>query len=504
MLDGSTKASKHAHFVTPPWTEESEEWQRLDQRLPLDHPARQIVRAVASLDLQALWDSYYGVGKKALPPDRLLCLVLYELRIQRPSPAQWARDARECEPVRWLLFGLEPSRARLYEFRDRLSPFLRAWNAQVVRQAVEEERTPAKRVALDSSSVAAQASRRQFFNAERLEKRQAVLEEQLRTGRKGPLPSPWPYWLARTVRGLREQKRRYRRAAEILAERQAANAARPASKRKPAEKVLVSSADPEAILTRDKFNVFRPLYTVQLLRDIDSSWILDYDVVTQNNENGIVEGMLARLIRDLGRTPTALLVDSGYVSLRSLQFCQRSQITLYGSFQENDYSAHNGKRPQQNQYTELPKSAFRWLPAEQCYECPEGQRLFFEKTITQRRLDHTIQLSIYQCAPEHCQSCPRGSTCTKTPQKGRSVSRLENEELLDELQARMSTTEGKQLYKRRKQSVEQNYADMKEHRGLRRYHARGLLRATTETALLVLTHNLFQLTSQPPKPSPPS
>ena len=48
----------------------------------------------------------------------MLKLVLYEMHNKRPSPAQWARDVRESEPVRWLLFGLKASRARLYDFRD--------------------------------------------------------------------------------------------------------------------------------------------------------------------------------------------------------------------------------------------------------------------------------------------------------------------------------------------------------------------------------------------------
>src|SRR6266436_2775347 len=85
---------------------------------------------VGMLDLDRLVASYLGVGKQALRPDLLLRMMLYEVHSKRPSPAQWTRDARESEPVRWLLFGMEPSRARLYDFRDRIAPFLEAWNAQ--------------------------------------------------------------------------------------------------------------------------------------------------------------------------------------------------------------------------------------------------------------------------------------------------------------------------------------------------------------------------------------
>ncbi|MBL7042224.1 MAG: transposase [Pirellulaceae bacterium] len=54
-----------------------------------------------------------------------------------------------------------------------------------------------------------------------------------------------------------------------------------------------------------------------------------------------------------------------------------------------------------------------------------------------------------------------------------------------------ATEEAKQLYKRRKKTVELSFADIKEHRGLRRFPRRGLTRATTQVGLAVLVHNLL-------------
>src|SRR3989442_260607 len=127
MVKGVAHGDKLEHFAPTPWTGESEAWQALDQRLPGGHLARQVDAAVEMLDLSPLFDSYLGVGKSALRPDLLLKLVIYEMHNHRPSPAQWTRDVRESGPVRWLLFGMEPSRARLYDFRDRVAPFLVEW-----------------------------------------------------------------------------------------------------------------------------------------------------------------------------------------------------------------------------------------------------------------------------------------------------------------------------------------------------------------------------------------
>jgi transposase len=493
MVKGVTAGGKLEGFAPTPWTTESAEWQAVDQRLPADHLARRVVRAVEMLDLTPLVDSYLGVGKKALRPDLLLMLVLYELHSNRPSPAQWAGDARDSDALRWLLFGMEPSRSRLYDFRDRLAPLLPAWHAQVLHQAVEQKLTTGQRTALDSSSVAAHAARRNLLNEERLGQRREAIDDRLARLEGGETLPAGPHWLGRTADGLRRQKQRYQQAAKVLRERLAANAQRRACDRKPRDKVLVSPSDPEAVLARDKLGVFRPLYNVQLVRDLDSPLVLSYDVLAQRNDNGVLEPLVERMADHVGRKPGELLVDAGYISLQHLEFCAAAGITLYGPCQENDFTAATGKKPQSNQHTELPKSAFCWLADEQTFQCPEGHRLRFTKQITQGRAEGTVTLDIYTCPPQHCLNCPRQAACTRTPRKGRSVSRMHNEELLDTLRARMQTDEARRLYRLRSRTVELNYADLKEHRGLRRFHARGRPRVANEVGLLVLTHNLLCL-----------
>lgn len=68
---------------------------------------------------------------------------------------------------------------------------------------------------------------------------------------------------------------------------------------------------------------------------------------------------------------------------------------------------------------------------------------------------------------------------------------MKNEEWLDALRTRMQTHEAKRLYKLRSRTVERCFADMKEHRGLRRFHGRGPRRVAAEVGALVLAHNLL-------------
>ena len=65
--------------------------------------------------------------------------------------------------------------------------------------------------------------------------------------------------------------------------------------------------------------------------------------------------------------------------------------------------------------------------------------------------------------------------------------------MIEELRERMATAEAKVLYRRRRETVERGFADLKHHRELRQFHGRGLERASTELGLLVLAHNLMVL-----------
>jgi hypothetical protein len=71
------------------------------------------------------------------------------------------------------------------------------------------------------------------------------------------------------------------------------------------------------------------------------------------------------------------------------------------------------------------------------------------------------------------------------------VQRSEYEELIEAHRAWMETAEAKAGYRLRGQTIEIVFADVKEHRGLRRFSGHGLARVRTEFALEVLLHNLL-------------
>ena len=87
--------------------------------------------------------------------------------------------------------------------------------------------------------------------------------------------------MAKTPRSRTVQCERYLQAQEHLARLQAANQHDSPSERRAPDKIVVSTGDPEAALGVDKDHVLRPLYTMQTVRDVDTPFILSYDVFAQ-------------------------------------------------------------------------------------------------------------------------------------------------------------------------------------------------------------------------------
>jgi hypothetical protein len=500
MVGCTTRPRKRpaVRFAEPPWNELSDDWQTRDQQVPPNHPARQIVEAMKQLDLTPLFALYFGVGVPPIRPDLMLTVVLIEIHCGRPCPSQWFRDAKENIVLQWAGFGIQPSRTAWYDFADRIAPLLDGWNTTVLQLARQRGVTRAERMSLDGTAVAANASRHRLVNEATVERRLTELESACQSDDVGQPPANLPAWMAKHPDTRQEQQKRYRRARERLTELHAVNNRQDRKRRRKADKIVVSTSDPEAALGRDKCHVFRPLYNVQLVRDLDSQLCLAYNVFAQPTDAGTFGPMLERIAHFTGVKPKAMLVDAGYVTACNLAIGEGAGITLYGPWQENDFSRKKkpGAKPRP-----LGKENFTWVAEANEYRCPEGHPMPSIGRQKRRQSGGQVNvMSIYGCSPVHCRACPRQAACCSNPDRGRSVKRSEHESLVEAHRARMATAEAKDLYRRRSQTVELGFADFKQHRSLRQFSGRGPARAQRQVALTVLAHNLL-VVHRAPQPS---
>lgn len=422
----------------------------------------------------------------------MLKIVLFEYLEGRTSPAQWYRDASEHDALKWLGRGIQPSRTAWYDFRDRMDQVIVDLNDQLIRSAVDANLACPEEAALDGTTYRSNASRRQAFNQQRLQKRREILVAAIAEDDRGESAvTPQPQWLPKTPRGRCELLGRIETAQQVLEGRLQENREKPKDRRREVKNIVVSCTDPVAPFARDKQKVFCFLYTAQVLVDSDSLLILDYSLAPENTDVGTMAPIIDRTQKRIGGTLKRISADAGYSSLLDLMDCVERNIDLIAPVQENSFSTERkrGRGAQQ-----ISKDQFQWRDADQTYQCPGGHRLVHQTQQTlPRHRGRQVIYHHYRCPPQFCTACPLRDRCTTNPAKGRVVKRLEREELLDDQRKKMQREDAKTIYRKRSQTVERSFADAKGHRTFCKFHGRGLPRARAEVGLLVLAQNILNL-----------
>ena len=433
-------------------------------------------------------EAYRGSGSEPYDPVALLKMVLYQYLKGNQSPAAWYHEAKFNEAMKWLGRGYVPARRTWYDFRDRAGKFIEQVHEQIVARAVDQG-IDATIGVQDGTAVAACASRHRTVNRSTLNKR----IEELSAILQGEFDNEVPKWVPTTDSGRLDLAERMNKAAEVLAERIAANAAKPSDKRKDPEKIQVSVSDPDAPLGRDKLKVFRPLYTVQYVVAPVSYLTLSYGCDAKATDAGTLARMIDKTQKAVGGQLKTMLADAAYCSIVDLQDCREREVELLAPVQANAFT-ESKKANKAGANQQIPRADFKWDEAEQCYRCPQGHRLKYQdRTRKQRHSGRQLWEYRYRCDAAHCGACPLAAKCLRPTAKCRTIKKLEGQELLDAQRAKMADPKIQQRYRLRGQTVELAFADSKGNRRLQCFHGRGLARARAETGLMVVAQNLIRL-----------
>ena len=417
----------------------------------------------------------------------MLKMVVYQYLRGNQSPATWYDEAKLNKAMQWLGRGYEPARRTWYDFRDRAGKFVERVHHQIIHRALDEGILDPSVGVQDGTAVAACASRHRMVNRPTLEKR----TEQLEAIIDGSCNEEVPKWVPPTDSGKQDLADRMQQASEVLAKRIEQNANRPSGKRKDPDKIQVSLSDPPAPLGRDKLNVFRPLYTVQYVVAPQSHLIMAYCCERSVTDVGTLAPMIDKTQEVVNGRLRVMLADAAYCSIIDLQDCLARNIELLAPVQSNSFTESKKKKTEPRQFS---REEFRWDDSEQCYFCPQGQRLDYKgRCRKSRHSGRTLWESRYRCSPEHCGKCPLASQCLREGASARTIKRLEGQDLLAAQREKMASEEVQSRYRLRGQTVELAYADSKGNRKLTGFHGRGPDRARTETGLMVIAQNLRRL-----------
>ena len=129
------------------------------------------------------------------------------------------------------------------------------------------------------------------------------------------------------------------------------------------------------------------------------------------------------------------------------------------------------------------KQDFVYLPEEDVYRCPAGEKLKYSFTAE----EHGQKLHRYTTSA--CRGCAIKDRCTTG--KERRITRWEHEHVLEAVQRRLD--ENPQAMRQRRETVEHPFGTLKMRMGATHFLMKRLPKVATEMALHVLAYNLTRV-----------
>ena len=164
-------------------------------------------------------------------------------------------------------------------------------------------------------------------------------------------------------------------------------------------------------------------------------------------------------------------LDSGYDTLDIKKYFEKEGI--FGVIQYRSYG--QGK-------TEIRKYKFKYIKEEDLYVCPQTGVI-----LPYRNIDKNGYKLYYD--RKQCDICPLKEKCCGKA-KFRTIRRLICEEVNERARQRRTSPEGKELFKKRKTTVERSFGDSKQNHGYRYTLFKGVEKNQNYTHLICAAQNM--------------
>src|SRR5271165_6983714 len=404
-------------------------------------------------------------GRPAYAPADLLKLYIYGyLNRVRSSRRLEAETHRNIEVI-WLLRHLKPDFKRIADFRrDNRNAF-----RQVLREFVllcrQLDLFGRELLAVDGTRIKAvnnkdrnftRASLTQFIKAadaklddylQRLDKSDAT-----ESGKDGSRVKN----LAEKIAAIQERRERHK---EMLAELDQTGESQ------------ISLTDPDSRAMAAHTHVAVG-YNVQVAVDAKHKLIVEQQVTNQVVDMGLLTQTAEPAKEVLGVERIAVVADKGYFKIEDIEACEKAGIEPYVPRPQRGPSVKAGL---------FRKDEFKYDADSDSVLCPGGRRLHpYSSSLLRglKKVNYTNKLA--------CDDCAIRSRCTGG--RFRTVSRLENEAVLDRMQARLA--QRPDILDRRRESVEHPFGTIKQWMNQGAFLMRGLEKVRAEFSLTALAYNL--------------
>lgn len=453
--------------------------ERLDDYIGEDNPVRAVDAFVDALDLGGLgFDRVVpeATGRPGYHPSTLLKIYIYGYLNQVQSSRRLERECQRNIELVWLTRRLMPDFKTIADFRKDYAEAIQGVCRQFVELCRRLNLLNHASVAIDGSKFKAVNGRDRNFTVGKMKRRRGEivksvaryltqLESADRQEAAGGVPVP-----AAKVKRLREK-------VEIM-HREIVHLNALESEMLKSEDQQISLTDPDArsmaTSGRDTGVVG---YNVQSAVDTKHHLIVAHEVTNVGTDRSQLSRVanLARVALGVGKLEA--IADRGYYNGDEILACESDDITVYIPRVLPSTARARGR---------FAKPDFVYLPDENVYICPTGERLPHRYTNVEKGNKTT-----HHYWTNACTKCAIKDNCTISNE--RRIKRWEHEDVLERVQRRFDARPD--MMQVRRETAEHPFGTIKSWMGSTHFKMKRLKNVATEMALHVLAYNMKRVMS---------
>jgi len=438
-----------------------------------DNPVRVIAVFVDELDLGEL--GFDGIapeatGRPSYHPSVLLKLYIYGYLNRVQSSRRLEREAGRNVEVMWLTGRLSPDHKTIADFRKDNGGAIRKVCAQFIMLCRRLDLFADASVVIDGSKFKAVNNRDRNFTRAKMERRLAQIEEsvarylhQLDSADRQEPSEARTTKTARLKEKIAKLKEEVKRLHGLKARMLAA----------PDQQISLTDPDSRSMATSGRGSGVVG-YNVQVAVDTAHHLIITHEVTNVGSDRAQLARMAKQTKATLEATSLDVIADRGYFSGEEILECDKDGITVTLPKPMTSNAKAEGR---------FGKQDFRYVPEEDAYICPAGERLAYRYTTEENGL------VLRRYWTNTCQSCAIKAQCTTG--KERRITRWEHEHVIDAVQRRLD--EHPEKMRQRRETVEHPFGTIKARMGATHFLMKTLPRVASEMALHVLAYNLTRL-----------
>jgi len=474
--------------------------------IPGDHICNLVVAVVSCIDVSEIEAKYLDQPGNSAYPRRMLLRLLVQAAIDGVwSSRKIDKLAHENVVYMYLAGNEKPDFRTICNFRRDNKELIEAVFKETVTVARDLEILKLGYLATDGTKIKANASNDYTLSEDELKEIRRIVERGIeideeedklygdKRGDELPPELNTQEKLRKKIRELEESRGgRLKRAAKRIIEQHALGDEhkrasiedkldRAEYELKEGRQDTVSLSDPEARFMKNKKERIELSYNPQITTDHDSGIIVANDVTQDCTDHHQLQPQVELTVENVGKLPedTKLGFDNGYFSGANLRYLEEK--SLDGYIPDGKQAGEmKGNKPKMSPFS---KDSFDYDEDKDLFLCPNGE-------ILSRKGEYEYNgKPVYAYYGANCAECPFRSECAGEGRM-RVITSDSYESERRRMAAKMRSETGKAEYKKRSETVEWIFGNIKQNMKFREFLTRGLESVRTEYNLVCSAHNL--------------